>query len=162
MAIQRGYKFRIESSEAFPQQLILMGPITQKMKYNADPRALPEPEFDIDREGRGTGLPLWVASVTDPHEGSEGKAARASFEILFVASHQPVPVTDEIVPGSGLRMIELEGLTAEPTVVRKGSGEKNFSYVSYRFRATGIKGDTSGAKQAPNDPGAARPTGKAA
>lgn len=162
MAIQRDHKFRIESHEAFPQQLILLGSITQKMKYNPDPRALPEPVFDIDREGRGTGLPVWVASVTDPHEGAEGKAARASFQIEFVASHQPVPVTDEIVPGTGMRMIELEGLTAEPRVVKQGSGDKNFSYVTYKFRATGIKGDTSGAKQAPNDPGASRPAGSKA
>ncbi|QIS09381.1 hypothetical protein [Nocardia arthritidis] len=151
MAIKRGYRFPIPFREAFPQGLLLLGEISQKTEYNADPRATPKPVFDIDRDGQGTGLPIWVASVTDPHEGNEGKAKRASFEIEFVAQVQPVPVTPEVVPGTGLRMIELEGLTAEPAVVRQSVGEKNFSYVSYKFRATGIKGDNSGAKQPPAD-----------
>jgi hypothetical protein len=162
MAIKRGYRFPIGFRDAFPQGLVLLGEVSQMTEYNPDPRALPKPVFDIDREGQGTGLPLWVASVTDPHEGQEGKAKLASFQIVFVSSHQPVPVSPEVVAGTGMRMIELEGLTAEPTVVRQGSGDKNFSYVSYKFRATGIKGDNSGAKQPAANPGAARPAEKAA
>lgn len=149
MAILRGFRFPIEFHKAFPQGLLLLGEISQMTKYNADRSAMPEPEFDIDKKtGEGSGLPLWVASVTDPHEGGEGKAKLASFQIVFVSSHQPVPTTSEIVPGTGMRMIELEGLTAEPTVVRQGSGDKNFSYVAYKFRATGIKGDNNTPKAA--------------
>lgn len=151
MAILRGYRFPIEFKDAFPQGLLLLGEITQMTKYNPDPRAAIEGVFDYDKEGNGTGLPLWAASVTDPHEGSDGKAQRASFQVVFVAPVQPVPSTKEVVPGTGMRMIELEGLTAEPVVVRQGSGDKNFSYVTYKFRATGIKGDNSGSKQAPAD-----------
>ncbi|WP_040788441.1 hypothetical protein [Nocardia paucivorans] len=143
MAISKGFRFPVEFHQAFPQGLVLLGEVAQKTKYNPDRTALPEPVYDINKDGEGTGLPVWVASVTDPHEGQEGKAKRASFEIEFISSHQPVPATPEIVPGTGMRMIELEGLTAEPTVVRQGSGDKNFSYVSYKFRATGIKGDTN-------------------
>ncbi|MEU7633426.1 hypothetical protein AB0C34_26190 [Nocardia sp. NPDC049220] len=140
MAIKRGFGFPIESRVAFPQGLVLMGEISQKTKYNPDRTALPEPVYDIDKEGQGTGLPVWKAMVTDP---DQEKATQASFEIEFVSSHQPVPASPEIVPGTGMRMIELEGLTAEPMVVRKGSGDKNFSFVSYKFRATGIKGDNN-------------------
>ncbi|QIS01518.1 hypothetical protein F5X71_03595 [Nocardia brasiliensis] len=156
MAIKRGHKFEIPFRTAFPQGLVLLGEISQVTKYNPNPNATPEPMFDYDpKTGEGSGLPLWKATVTDPHED---KAKRASFEVIFVAQVQPVPATEEIVPGTGMRMIELEGVSAEPKVM--GQGE--FKYQGYTFRATGIKGDTSGAKQAPNDPGASRPAGSKA
>ncbi|AVH21719.1 hypothetical protein [Nocardia cyriacigeorgica] len=137
MAISRGFRFPIEFGKAFPQGLVLLGDIAAATKYNPNPNAAPEQMFDIDpKTGEGTGLPLWKATVTDPHED---KAKRASFEIIFISSHQPVPATQEIVPGTGMRMIELEGLTAEPRVM--GQGE--FKYQGYQFRATGIKGDTN-------------------
>ncbi|MFI9506804.1 hypothetical protein [Nocardia sp. NPDC052566] len=151
MAIKRGYQFPIRFGSAFPQKLVLLGEITRMTKYNPNPNAAPEGMFDLDREGQGTGLPLWKATVTDPHEE---KAKRASFEIIFVAEVQPVPATEEIVAGTGMRMVELEGLTAEPKVM--GQGE--FKYLGYQYRATGIVGDASGAKVPPADPGAARPS----
>ncbi|MGW4366665.1 hypothetical protein ACWEKT_13560 [Nocardia takedensis] len=154
MAIPKGYGFPIEFGTAFEQKLLLMGDVGPAIKYNPDRNAIKEQRLDFDpATGEGTGLPLWVATVTDP---GEPKGKRASFEITFVARHQPIPAGDEIAPG--IWFIELEGLTAHPKVM--GQGE--FKYLGYTFRATGIKGDTSGSKQAPSDPGAARPTGKAA
>ncbi|MEV5835767.1 hypothetical protein [Nocardia sp. NPDC052112] len=156
MAIKRGYQFPIQLAAAFPQKLLLLGDIARMTKYNPDPRATAEPMFDIDpKTGEGTGKALWKATVTDPHEGQDGKAKRASFEVIFISDVQPIPVGDEIVPGTGMRMIELEGLTAEPKVM--GQGE--FKYLGYQYRATGIVGDTSGAKLPAADPGAARPSG---
>ncbi|WP_107659546.1 hypothetical protein [Nocardia suismassiliense] len=151
MAIKRGYQFQIPFKVAFPQGLVLLGEITRMTKYNPNPNAAPEGMFDLDREGQGTGLPLWKATVTDPHED---KAKRASFEVIFIADVQPIPVNEEIVPGTGMRMIELEGLTAEPKVM--GQGE--FKYLGFTYRATGIVGDNSGAKVPPADPGASRPS----
>ncbi|GAB2699700.1 hypothetical protein [Nocardia thraciensis] len=150
MAISRGYQFPIQFGTAFPQGLVLLGEISQVTEYNPNPNAQPKPVFDIDREGQGTGLPLWKATVTDPHQD---KAKRASFEVIFIAEVQPVPATEEIVPGTGMRTVELEGLTAEPKVM--GQGE--FKYLGYQYRATGIKGDNSGSKQPPNNVGASRP-----
>ncbi|MBF6334243.1 hypothetical protein [Nocardia transvalensis] len=147
MAIKKGYQFPVEFREAFPQGLVLQGEIAPAVKYNPNPNAPAEQMFDFDpKTGEGTGLPLWTASVTDPHQD---KAKRKSFELIFVAPVQPVPVTEEIVPGTGMRMIELEGLTAEPKVM--GQGE--FKYLGYQYRATGIKGDNSGHKQPPADTG---------
>ncbi|WP_280235824.1 hypothetical protein [Nocardia cyriacigeorgica] len=130
-----------------------MGEIGPAIKYNPDRNAVPEQEFDFNpKTGEGSGLPLWKATVTDPdegtHDGVKGKAKRASFEITFVSSHQPVPATEEIAPGTGLRMIELDGLTAEPRIM----GQGDFKYVGYVYRATGIKGDT-------NTPRAEAPSG---
>ncbi|MCX4095068.1 hypothetical protein [Nocardia sp. alder85J] len=141
MAIKKGYQFPIGFGEAFPQGLVGVGEISAMTKYNPIPGAVAEQMFDIDpKTGEGTGLPLWKMTVTDPHQD---KAKRASFEIVFVAQVQPVPATQEIVPGTGMRMIELEGLTAEPKVM--GQGE--FKYLGFQYRATGIKGDTSGAQR---------------
>ncbi|MGW4330799.1 hypothetical protein ACWEKR_33555 [Nocardia sp. NPDC004573] len=138
MAISKGYQFPIESRVAFPKRLILMAPIGPAIKYNPDRNALPEQKFDFDpKTGEGTGLPLWTATVTDPHEASEGKGKRASFEITFISQHQPVPAGEQIV--DDMWFIELEGLTAEPKVM--GQGE--FKYLGYVYRATGIKGDNN-------------------
>ncbi|WP_019928113.1 hypothetical protein [Nocardia sp. BMG111209] len=141
MAIKKGHQFPIAFGEAFPQGLVGVGEISALTKYNPTPGAVAEQMFDIDpKTGEGTGLPLWKMTVTDPHQD---KAKRASFEIVFVAQVQPVPANPEIVPGTGMRMIELEGLTAEPKVM--GQGE--FKYLGFQYRATGITGDTSGAKR---------------
>ncbi|MGX1762646.1 hypothetical protein ACWIGW_24980 [Nocardia brasiliensis] len=155
MALKRGYQFQIPFGVAFPQGMVLLGEITRATKYNPNPNAKPEGLFDLDADGQGSGKALWKATVTDPHED---KAKRASFEVIFISDVQPVPANAEIVPGTGMRMIELEGLTAEPKVM--GQGE--FKYLGFTYRATGIKGDTSGAKQAPNDLGASRPAGSKA
>ncbi len=157
MAISKGFKFPMDHRIAFPQRLMLMSPIAPAIKYNSDRNALPEQKFDFDpKTGEGSGLPLWVATVTDPHEASDGKGKRASFEITFVAAVQPVPAGEQIAAGTDLWWIELEGLTAEPKVM--GQGE--FKYLGYSYRASGIKGDTSGAKQPPADVGASRPADK--
>ena len=80
--------------------------------------------------------------MSDP---DEDKAKRASFELTFLAPVQPVPATSELLPGSGIRIIEVEGLTAEPR--RMGQGE--YTYVGFVYRANGIKGDTNSPVQAP-------------
>jgi hypothetical protein len=136
MAIKKGFRFPVEFADVFPRGLVLLGDIGPDTKYNPDRNAQPEQKVDLDKEGAGTGLRQWKATVTDP---DEDKAKRASFEVIFVASHQPVPAGPEIVANTGMRMVELEGLTAEPKVM--GQGE--FKYQGYTYRATGIKGDNN-------------------
>ncbi|WP_040817364.1 hypothetical protein [Nocardia jiangxiensis] len=151
MAITKGFKFSVGFDSTFPQKLMATGEIAPAIKYNPDRNAVPEQMIDYDpKTGEGSGKRLWKLSVTDPHEPN-GK--RKSFDLTFIADVQPVFATEEIAPGTGMRFIELEGLTAEPRVM--GQGE--FKYLGYIYRATGIKGDTSGAKQAPANPGASRP-----
>lgn len=130
----------------FPNGLVQIGGIERNTEYR---QGVPE-ENRRQKVDEVTGLKEWKAKVTDP---SEKNAKRASFEIIFLADVQPVPATEEIVPGTGMRMIELEGLTVEPKVM--GQGE--FKYLGYTYRATGIKGDNSGAKVPPMDIPASRP-----
>jgi hypothetical protein len=129
MAIKKGYRFRMEHRQVFPKGLMLLGPIGPDMEFERPSVQRTDPE---------TGLLQWRGSVTDP---DEDKAKRASFDVTFLAAVQPVPSTPELLPGSGIRMVELEGLTAEPR--RMGQGE--YTYVGYVYRATGIKGDVNSA-----------------
>jgi hypothetical protein len=129
MAIQKGHRFPIEFADAFPQGLVLVGELAPDNEYQS-------------REDRAAGRPVrqkvdevsgkrqWKGTVTDPDERN---AKRASFEITFLADVQPVPTTQEVLPG--MRQIELDGLTAEPRLA--GNGE--FKYQSYVYRSTGFR-----------------------
>jgi hypothetical protein len=140
--------------EAFPKGLFLLGDIQAVTEFSTDRNAPKRQRVDLDNDGNGTGKRLWKGTITDP---AAANARQASYDVIFVSDVQPVPAAPEIVPG--MTPIELEGLQIKPKIA--GSGE--FKSIGWSIRATGIKGDTSGAKQAPADPGAARPgTGKAA
>ncbi|MFI5535305.1 hypothetical protein ACIA5H_02835 [Nocardia sp. NPDC051900] len=147
--------FTPEFREAFPKGLFLLGDIQAVTEYSTDRNAPKRQKVDLDNDGNGTGKRLWKGTITDP---AAANARQASYDVIFVSDVQPVPAAPEIVPG--MTPIELEGLQIKPKIA--GSGE--FKSIGWSIRATGIKGDNSGAKQSPADPGAARPnsTGKAA
>jgi hypothetical protein len=134
MAIKRGYRFPVQHADVFPKGLMLLGPISPNMEYDRP---------NVQKTDSVTGLLQWVGAVSDP---DEDKAKRASFEVTFLAPVQPVPSTPELLPGTGIRMIELVGLTAEAR--RMGQGE--FTYVGFVYRATGINGDTNSPTAEPN------------
>ena len=129
--------FRPDFHEAFPKGLFLLGEIEPVTEFSRDRNAPKVQKLDFDYDGNGTGKRLWKGTVTDP---TAGNPKTASFEVTFVADVQPVPAAAEIVPG--MTPIELEGLMVKPKVT--GSGE--FKSIGWTVRATGIKGDNSGAK----------------
>ncbi|MCK2240891.1 MULTISPECIES: hypothetical protein [unclassified Crossiella] len=146
MAIQRGHRFLIEFDEAFGKGLVLVGEIAPDFEYQENKSKPPRQKVDPV-----TGKRQWVGTVTDP---DETKAKRASFQITFLADVQPVPPAPEVLPG--MRPIELDGLTVEPRV----SGNGEFKYQGWLFRATGFKSAVTSASR----PSAAKGTdgGKAA
>ncbi|WP_028479108.1 hypothetical protein [Nocardia sp. CNY236] len=137
----------------FPKGVLLLGDIEAQTEFSEDRNALKRQAVDLDREGNGSGKRMWKATIMDR---AGGKANQASFDVTFVVDQVPVPSEPEVM--EGLRPIELEGLLLKPRVV--GNGQ--FKSIGFYIRATGIKGDTSGAKRPAADPGAARPSGKAA
>lgn len=151
MAIPRDHQFGIEFDGAFPQGLVLIGEVTPDNEYQTrEDRAAGRPvRQKIDQV---TGKRQGKATVTDPDETN---AKRASFEITFIADVQPVPNTNEVLPG--MRPIGLEGLTAEPRVA--GNGE--FKYQSYIYRATGFAAAPSagGVRAQPSKPIGSPPGG---
>jgi hypothetical protein len=129
MAIYKGHRFGIAFDDAFPQGLVMVGDVAPDNEYQSrEDRAAGRPVRQ--RIDEATGKRQWKVAVTDP---GEEKAKRASFEITFLADVQPVPTTNEVLPG--MRPIELDGLTAEPRV----GGQGEFKYQTYVFRATGFK-----------------------
>ncbi|WP_280220158.1 hypothetical protein [Nocardia neocaledoniensis] len=121
----------------FPMGVFLIGNIEAQTEFSSDRNAPKRHALDFDREGNGTGKRLWKATIMDP---SGGNAKNSSFDVTFVADQQPIAAGVEVSPG--LRSIELEGLSIKPRVV--GNGE--FKSIGFMIRATGIKGDNSGAK----------------
>lgn len=140
-------------TDAFPMGLFQLGDIEPMLEFNSDRNAPKRQRQDLDAEGNGTGKRLWKVTVTDP---AAPNAKQASFDLVFVADQMPVPSAPEVAPG--MRPIVLEGLQVKPKI----TGQGEFKSIGWNIRATGIVGDTSGSKQAPADPGAARPSGKAA
>ncbi|GAA4199648.1 hypothetical protein GCM10022220_02760 [Actinocatenispora rupis] len=138
--IERGTRFGTPFNVAFPGGLVQMGPVEPDYEYNPNKNA---PK--LQKRDEVTGKLQWKATVTDP---TEKNAKRASFALVFVADVQPVPESPELVPNSGMRMVELDGLTAEPRVM--GQGE--YKYLGYIYRAEGYRAvsskSASGAKAA--------------
>ncbi|BCK54004.1 hypothetical protein [Nocardia wallacei] len=134
--------------DAFPMGLFLLGEIQPVTEFSTDRNAPKRQRVDLDNDGNGTGKRLWKGTVTDP---SAANAKQASFEVVFVADQQPVPSAPEI--SKNVRPIELEGLHVKP----KMAGQGEYKSIAWTVRATGIKGDNSGAKQPPNNVGASRP-----
>ncbi|MCK2238404.1 MULTISPECIES: hypothetical protein [unclassified Crossiella] len=137
MAIPKGHRFEVSFDLAFPKGLVLVGELAPDNEYQENKNR--EPRQKVDPV---SGLRQWVGTVTDP---DETKAKRASFQVTFLAEVQPVPTTAELVPGLGMRQIILEGLTAEPRVT--GNGE--YKYQGWLFRATGFKASGAGANKTP-------------
>ncbi|MER6663204.1 hypothetical protein ABT256_01540 [Amycolatopsis japonica] len=134
MAIEKGIRFSVEHDDAFPQGLVMVGEVSPDNEYQSrEERAQGRPTRQ--RVDEVTGKRQWKFMATDP---GETKAKRASFEITLLADVQPVPTTAEVMPG--MRPVELDGLTAEPKV----TGQGEYKYLSYVFRATGFKAAASG------------------
>jgi hypothetical protein len=125
--------------DAFPMGLFLLGEIAPVTEFSTDRNAPKRQRLDLDAEGNGTGKRLWKGTVTDP---AAANAKQASFDVVFVADVQPVPAAPEIA--RGMRPVELEGLQVKPKI----AGQGEFKSIGWTIRATGIKGDNSGAKTA--------------
>ncbi|WP_063053028.1 hypothetical protein [Nocardia arthritidis] len=125
--------------DAFPMGLFLLGEIAPVTEFSSDRNAPKRQRLDLDAEGNGTGKRLWKGTVTDP---AAANAKQASFDVVFVADVQPVPAAPEIA--RGMRPVELEGLQVKPKI----AGQGEFKSIGWTIRATGIKGDNSGAKSA--------------
>ncbi|MBF6212249.1 hypothetical protein IU433_17545 [Nocardia puris] len=132
----------------FPNGLVLVGGIEAVTEFSKDRNAPKRHKVDLDDFGNGTGKRLWKGTVSD----SSGSGAKnMTYDVTFVCDVQPVPSALPVIPG--FTPVELEGLEVKPRVV--GNGE--FKSIGWYLRATGIKGDNSGAKVPPADVPASRP-----
>ncbi|MFD5179772.1 hypothetical protein ACFWM1_28470 [Nocardia sp. NPDC058379] len=123
----------------FPRGLMLIGEIEADEEFSSDRNAPKRQKIDMDRDGNGSRMRMWKATVMDPSGAGKG-AKNTGLDITFISDVMPTPSADEVAPG--FRPIVLEGLMLKPRVI--GNGE--FKSISFYIRATGIKGDNSGAK----------------
>ena len=145
---------------AFPKGLVLVGELGPDTEYQSrEDRAAGKPVRQ--RVNEATGLRQWKGTFTDP---SAEKERDTTVTVTFLAEVQPVPTTPELLPGTGMRMVELDGLAVVPRVV--GSGEfktQGWSYYATGFKATGAAGGAAAGRAggAGSKP-AEKPDGKAA
>ncbi|MEG8183935.1 hypothetical protein GZH49_36300 [Nocardia terpenica] len=142
MAIKFGQRFPIPFDVAFPEGAGIVGEIEKVFEFNQRRRVFTTKQ-EVDEE---TGLLKWKARLIDYSDDVRGN--EFGIELVFLAEVQPIPPA-----GRRARDVELEGLMVQPRIARSG----DYSKLTYAYFATGIKGDNSGAKQAPANPGAARP-----
>jgi hypothetical protein len=137
MGIARDHRFSVTFDEAFERGLVLVGEVSPDNEYQQDRNKPARQKVD-----ELTGKRRWKATCTDP---AADKAKNASIEVILLADVQPVPTTPEIVPGLGMRQVELEGLMVQPKVV--GSGE--YKGQGFVYFATGFKPSATGRESRP-------------
>ncbi|MEV6101037.1 hypothetical protein [Nocardia sp. NPDC051981] len=129
--------------DAFPRKLLAIGQPEPDNEFNQNRNAAPRQKID-----EATGLRQWKLTCTDLNETNP---KRSSIQVIFLADVAPIPAGPELA--DGVHLIELEGLTLQPKV----TGQGEFKTLGWTVRATGIKGDTSGAKMPPVEAPASRP-----
>lgn len=143
MGMGRFHRFDVAFEVAFPKGLVLNGEIEPDNEFQQDRNAAPRQRADEQ-----TGLRQWKGVFSDP---AHVKESEASVKVTFFAEHQPVPTSEEFVPGCGMRPVELTGLQVTPRVTGQGEFKKlGWSYFATGFAAsgTGSGSAASGGKSA--------------
>lgn len=142
MGMERGHRFEVPFEQAFPAGLVLNGEIEPDNEFQENRNAPPRQKVD-----EATGLRRWKGVFSDP---GYVKEAEASIKVTFLSEVQPVPTTEEFMPGCGMRPVVLEGLQVSPVV----TGQDKFKRLGWQYFATGFapaqspSGSASGAGSA--------------
>ncbi|MGH3626582.1 MAG: hypothetical protein ACRDRL_03960 [Sciscionella sp.] len=142
MAMDKYTRFSVSFEQAFPQGAALVGEISPDNEFQQD-RTRPARQ----RVDEATGRRQWKGVLTDP---SAVKPKDANVSVTFLADVQPVPTTEEFMPGCGIRPAVLEGLQVRPKVT--GNGE--YKSLGWEFYATGFAESSSAGRSAAITPGA--------
>jgi hypothetical protein len=125
MALQGGHRFAVSMAEVFPHGVYAMG-VEQAEDFDEKTRRR-TPSKD---KQNGDQL-VWTVTCID----RDPDARKKEVKIKVAAPVMPV-LPEEVLPGSGLRMVDFTGLTATPYVEEgKGSGRAR---LALSFRATGV------------------------
>ncbi|PRX47566.1 hypothetical protein B0I33_105145 [Prauserella shujinwangii] len=126
MGMDRFHRFEVAFETAFPRGLVLNGEVEPDNEFQENRNAAPRQKVD-----ERTGLRRWKAVFSDP---AHVKESEASVKVTFLSEVQPVPTTEEFVPGCGMRPVVLEGLQVTPTV----TGQDRFKKLGWQYFATGF------------------------
>lgn len=129
MAVRRGTRFPIAFDELFPEGAYLMGDIQPLVEYQSqEDKARNRPIRP--RIDELTGKRIYRATIADP---SAEKERDKSITVDIVADVQPV--APEAVGGLPFRPVILDGLTVQPRAEASGQAK----WITYVFRATGLR-----------------------
>ena len=131
MGIERGHRFEVAFDEAFPKGLVLNGEVEPDYEFQQDRNAPKRIKVDSV-----TGKHQYKAIFSDPAHARESEA---SVKVIFLSDYQPVPNTEEFVPGCGMRPAVLDGLQVSPKV----TGQGEFKKLGWTYFATDFAGATS-------------------
>jgi len=126
MGMDRFHRFEVPFEVAFPRGLVLNGEIEPDNEFQENRNAAPRQKVD-----ERTGLRRWKGVFSDP---AHVKESEASVKVTFLSEVQPVPTTEEFLPGCGMRPVVLEGLQVTPTV----TGQDKFKKLGWQYFATGF------------------------
>lgn len=151
MGMDKFHRFGVEFETAFPRGLVLNGEIEPDNEFQENRNAAPRQKVDEQ-----SGKRMWKGVFSDP---AHVKEAEASVKVTFLADHQPVPVTEEFVPGCGMRPVVLADLQVTPRV----TGQDKFKKLGWAYFATGFAdsanafgGSTAGSTSTASTNGKAR------
>ena len=125
MALMGGHRFAVSMAEAFPHGVYAMG-VEQAMDYD-ERSGKRTPARDKHNDNQF----VWTVSCIDRDPDAREKEVK----IKVTAPVMPVLPT-EILPGSGLRVVDFTGMTVTPYVQEGRGGGRARLAVS--FRATGV------------------------
>jgi|SRR5699024_4692353 len=132
MGMDKFHRFDVEFETAFPRGLVLNGEIEPDNEFQENRQAPARQKVDEQ-----TGKRMWKGVFSDP---AHVKEAEASVKVTFLADQQPVPTTEEFVPGCGMRPVVLDGLQVTPRV----TGQDKFKKLGWAYFATGFADTASG------------------
>lgn len=120
-------RFRVRQEDYFPHGLYVTSEVEVVKDFDKSSR-----ENTVQALDKESGVRLWEATVQDGDPRAP-KQMR-SFQVKFVAEHQPVP--PEALPGTPFRPVYLEGMEVRPYVKEGMNGR---SSIAYSVRATGMR-----------------------
>jgi hypothetical protein len=125
MALQGGHRFAVSMADLFPHGVYAMS-VEQAEDYDAK-TGRRSPTKD---KQNGDQL-VWTVTCID----RDPDARKKEIKVKVTGPYMPV-LPEEILPGSGLRLVEFSGLTATPYVEEgKGTGRAR---MALSFRASGV------------------------
>jgi len=125
MALMGGHRFAVSMAEAFPQGVYAMG-VEQAMDYD-ERSGKRTPARDKHNDNQY----VWTVSCID----RDPEAREKEVKVKVTAPVMPV-LPSEILPGSGLRVIDFSGMTVTPYVQEGRGGGR--ARLALSFRATGV------------------------
>ena len=120
MAIQG--PFKIDCTDLFPYGVAVCSAVTAQSDFEASTAT-----NKVQSRDRNSGQLVWVVDVLD----FDPDARERTFKVKVLADVQPVP--PEVMPGTPLRPVYLEGLQMTPYIK-----DGNFPKVAYSLRCTGL------------------------